>query len=127
MLEAEKRFYRFESEMTLNQKNEELAQITKKLATIEQDRNHFYENFMKLSVEHSKCQHEEKELKMKVVHREKETRYLKEIIEDVKKGRVDKLFLSKEKEKTLIRNIQNMQPTEDISQYFFLIMVDLIH
>jgi len=104
--------------MALNQRTEELAQLKKKLASIEQDRNNFYEKFMKLSIEHSKCEHYEKELKMKMVHRDKETRYLKEIIDDVKKGKVDKLLLSKEKENILMKNLQSSMPGEDISQYF---------
>lgn len=117
MLEAEKRHYRRDLEQQLAQKIEEVNFAKKKIGSLEQDRNALHDKYTKLSVVHAKCDQAYKELKLKLTNAEKEIAYLKQIVDEVKKGRVDRLFLSKEQEAVLKKNLMGDQSAEQMNQY----------
>ena len=116
MLEAYKRQIRFEVETQLNQKSDELTILKKKFALLESDRNELHDKYSKVTVEHSRCEQVERELKLKLLQAEKELKALKDIIEDVKKGKVEKLNLSKEQQNTLKKSIQSPNSTAEVSE-----------
>ena len=121
-MEAEKRSLRRDLEVQLNQKADELIFAKKKLTVMEQDRNTIHDKYSKISIEHAKCDQSQKEMRLKLVNMEKEITSYKQILEDVKKGKVDKLFLTKEQEAAFKKGMkltQQLAP-EAMTQYLYL-------
>jgi len=116
MLEAYKRQLRFEVETQLSQKTDELMILKKKFALLESDRNDLHDKYTKVTVAHSRCEQVERELKMKLVQAEKELATLKEIIEEVKKGKVERLNLSKEQQNNLKKSVVGPANNADVSE-----------
>lgn len=116
ILEAERNSYRKDLEKALEQSMEELSRTKKKMKLIEQDRNSLHDKYAKIALEHSRCEQTHKELQIKMNSTEKEHDNAKQLIEEVKRGKVDRLFLSKEQEDIVKKNIQQTQNPDHVAQ-----------